>query len=694
MEPRLRSGARLLQRRYQRTLLLAALLLIAALLAYSGLQLSDRQQAILADAKSEGRQLKLSLEDTIDVVRAHLFVMRRSVESGLTRPQRAEVNAAPSPQGRPSEISGESVAKSLQPEIGSLLVDPNATFDLKTVRRDLAAAASFLPEAAATHQWNHVFQWSYFYDSAERWMLIFPQFPPDEVYRTTKTRDMSAALRVLLDADGTRPLAMVGTRNNAKREMLWTPPYLDAAGKGMMVTLLAPVYLADAYVGAVGTDVTLKELNLALREHAPGIGRAVVVDPAGNLLADNGGALDKAEGRIQLSGVFPDLSNGVASIAPENPAWLRYPLKGTEWTLLLNIPREQLRRAAVAALIPYLSIALLMFVAIFALAWLRDRRYAWPALTLADYVERSGAEEGAQLPDVPEIWTPIFEQVATTTRERRELLRRVQEHADELEGKVAERTAELEAANASLRDTVLSLQQTRADLVRADRMGSLGGMIAGVANELQGPLAKAAQTAQRFQAGIDAFKVQQSRGLRKAELEAFVAEADTVGRQVSREIVDAVGLLGRFKQLALDQSSDQKRPFSLHEVVENVLAAMRPALALHGSSVDNRVDPNIEMVAQAGKLGQILHHLLADAIERVATIGSSGRIEFMAGLDSDAQGEHVLLTLRDNGTPPAATQAGQSIAATLAQELEGGNVDIHLSNEGSRVTLRVPKSMG
>lgn len=521
-------------------------------------------------------------------------------------------------------------------------------------------------------------------------MLIYPLLDREEALRVTKTRDISEAVKVLIDADGTQPVRRVGPENNPKREMLWTPPYKDSAGKGMMVTLLAPIYLGDEYVGAMGTDMTLKALTTTLGEHAPVFGRALVVDGASNVLADTGAALAGAGERVQLGQLFPELPSGIDSINPADSHWLRYPLKGTPWFLIVKVPQGELRARALADMAPYLVFALAMVMALLAAAGLTYRRYSRPALRLAEYVAECNGGRIPAVPAAPDAWMPLFEQVAATNRERIDLLDQTLRQSEELERKVAERTGELQAANTTLQDTVASLQQTRRDLVRADRMGALGGLIAGVANEFAGPLDEAARAAQRFHAGIETFKANQTRGLRKAELDAFVAEADAAGRQAAVAVSTAVELLGRFKQLALDQASDQARRFALRDVVDNVLAALRPALAVHDTAVENRIEGKLMLEADAGKLGQIVHHLLTDAIARVAATGSRGRIELQAGLNATPHGQRIVLTLRDSGRMAAAPQAGQSIAAAIVEAISGSTLESLAANEGSCIVLTLP----
>lgn len=75
-------------------------------------------------------------------------------------------------------------------------------------------------------------------------------------------------------------------KHNPDKKVVWTDAYLDPAGKGWMISAIAPVYKGDFLEGVVGIDVTLEKiLQNILSIKLPYTSYAMLIDQSGNILA-------------------------------------------------------------------------------------------------------------------------------------------------------------------------------------------------------------------------------------------------------------------------------------------------------------------------------------------------------------------------------------------------------------------------
>src|SRR5262249_34420867 len=75
-------------------------------------------------------------------------------------------------------------------------------------------------------------------------------------------------------------------QNDPDKKPVLTSPYVDATGKGLLITSSAPVYTSNGkFVGAVGRDVTLSNLLSALPSKVGQNGYAFLVGQDGNIIS-------------------------------------------------------------------------------------------------------------------------------------------------------------------------------------------------------------------------------------------------------------------------------------------------------------------------------------------------------------------------------------------------------------------------
>jgi len=270
-----------------------------------------------------------------------------------------------------------------------------------------------------------------------------------------------------------------------------------------------------------------------------------------------------------------------------------------------------------------------------------------------------------------------------------------------LEARVQTRTQELQRALDVLRNA-------QDELVRSEKLASLGALVAGVAHELNTPLGNAKMVASTFSARLGDFEAAVQTGLRRSTLDSFLRDSQEIADILERNLDRAAELLSAFKQIAVDQSSYQRRVFEIGEVVREVALAINPTLRRSGVRLIDEVPAGLPLDSYPGPLGQVLINLINNAVVHGFADRAPGSVWVNAG-DSDAQ--HIRLTVRDDGRgipaqdlkrifdPFFTTRLGQGgsglglhIVYTLVTGVMGGRIEVRSTpGEGAEFRLLLPR---
>jgi hypothetical protein len=140
-------------------------------------------------------------------------------------------------------------------------------------------------------------------------------------------------------------------RANPARRVFWTTPYEDHYGKGMMVTVAAPVYRGRRFLGTVAIDLQTDLLNDFIASHQMARGPVFVVNAQGVLIAAPGIARSRDSQARQLADALPPAlaGLGIEALAGRHATLLRgahllltAPIADTGWTLVHVCERRHL----------------------------------------------------------------------------------------------------------------------------------------------------------------------------------------------------------------------------------------------------------------------------------------------------------------------------------------------------------------
>ncbi|MGA9334410.1 MAG: ATP-binding protein, partial [Rudaea sp.] len=231
----------------------------------------------------------------------------------------------------------------------------------------------------------------------------------------------------------------------------------------------------------------------------------------------------------------------------------------------------------------------------------------------------------------------------TVLKRAEESLRKLNE---ELEARVDMRTADLRRANSELRRTLEQLTLAQRQLLESEKMASLGGLVAGVAHEINTPLGVAVTAASHLQEEAARMQRQaQTNAIDQRVLDRFQSIASESTQIILRNLQRADRLIKSFKLVAVDQTTEEQRTIELGAYLNEILISLGPTLKKKPHRVRVDCPQPISLCTYPGALYQIVSNLVLNTLTHAFTDQEPGEIVIFA----QRSGKLVELRYRDNG---------------------------------------------
>ncbi|MGB8691283.1 MAG: HAMP domain-containing sensor histidine kinase [Microcoleus sp.] len=220
-----------------------------------------------------------------------------------------------------------------------------------------------------------------------------------------------------------------------------------------------------------------------------------------------------------------------------------------------------------------------------------------------------------------------------------EMHNNLQQFNQNLEQLVQQRTSELS-------QTLADLKSTQNQLVESEKMAALGGLVAGVAHEINTPIGIGIAAASLLAEKVTKFCEIYSNGqIKRSELEKFLDITMQSSNMILANLTRAADLIHSFKEVAVDQSSELKRTFKVKKYLEEILTSLTAKLRTTKHKVEVNCDENIVLDSYPGVFYQIVTNLVINSLIHAYEPDDEGVLTFDFQLD----GELLVFEYADNG---------------------------------------------
>ncbi len=222
----------------------------------------------------------------------------------------------------------------------------------------------------------------------------------------------------------------------------------------------------------------------------------------------------------------------------------------------------------------------------------------------------------------------------------------LQDLNEQLEQKVRIRTAEIYNKNKKLEITIEQLKDTQNELIESEKMASLGGLVAGIAHEINTPLGIAITAITFNQDLLSTIKKQlENKTLKQSDLVMSIGSQNDGYKLILKNLDRANNLIANFKQVAVDQSSETKREINITEYIHEVIQSVKPLIK--SKNIDVKVEGPTALILNTypGPIYQMVSNFINNSVLHGFENRDEGEIIIAIGVLE----EKVYLNYSDNG---------------------------------------------
>jgi signal transduction histidine kinase/CheY-like chemotaxis protein len=190
------------------------------------------------------------------------------------------------------------------------------------------------------------------------------------------------------------------------------------------------------------------------------------------------------------------------------------------------------------------------------------------------------------------------------------------------------------------------LNKTQEQLILSEKMAVLGGLVAGIAHEINTPIGIGVTAASTLEESTTNIKKKYEESIMtRNDLENYLDDADTSSKLILSNLNRASDLIKSFKQVSVDQTTQDKRKFNVYNYINEVLLSLYPQIKRTNHTINLDCDKKLEITSYPGDFSQIITNFIINSINHGFDTIDRGTIDIIIIKEKN----QLIFKYKDNG---------------------------------------------
>lgn len=283
-------------------------------------------------------------------------------------------------------------------------------------------------------------------------------------------------------------------------------------------------------------------------------------------------------------------------------------------------------------------------------------------------------------------------------KERTTKLNNVIEQLDEEQIALKNEAIIRERSENALKTSLVELKLAQGQLIEAEKMASLGALVAGVAHEINTPVGLSLTGISHFEYTVNNLEKQFLEGeLEEDKFKEFLGNSKELAKTIHISLNRAASLVKSFKQVAVDQSHDELRDFDIIDYLSETMLSL--SNKLKQSSVKFEQTHNDSMIiinSYPGCWAQIFTNLIQNTLIHAYNHGDQGHVSLTLSQADDK----LNFVFQDNGKGMDEITRSKIFDPFFTTNREGGgsglglNIIYNIITQQMHGTIKVESEVG